>query len=198
MLASIRGTVIHLSQNTAVIETGGLGFEVQLSRRAMTMCVLQEPVFLQTWLQIAETGASLFGFADDVERQTFRLLLSVKGIGARLAIAVLQVLSASEVMTAITTRDGKVLTSVPGVGKKTAERICFELADKIASGDVEWGGEALPSVSSHNEEVLDALESLGFERSRALKAYQLLCEKNGLPVSTEEAIFGCLQLLKSH
>lgn len=195
MLSSLRGTVLSLEGSVAVVECGGLGFELQLSRRAFGLCHVGQVVFLQTFLQVSDAGLALFGFADLSERKVFQLFTTVKGVGGKLALTILQSLSAQEAIAAVGAADSKMLTSVPGIGKKTAERICFELSEKIA-GSSEWDMGDLSVKIQHNDEVLDALESLGFERNAALRSYQQLCQEQGEPTSTEEAIFNCLRLLK--
>jgi Holliday junction DNA helicase RuvA len=201
MLASIRGKVIEKSDFTAVIDCNGLGVELLLSRKAEALCRPEAGVFLYTYLQISDAGLSLFGFADTVERQMFKQMIQVKGIGGKAAISLLQYLSPEDIVSAVQQSDAKLLTSVPGIGKKTAERICFELADRIhkkrldqlvkgiAAGD---GGEA-PAVSSG---VLDALESLGFDRASALRAYKQVTAEQGDKLSESDAIMSCLRLLQ--
>ncbi|EEX48470.1 Holliday junction branch migration protein RuvA [Jonquetella anthropi] len=195
MLASLRGTVILLEGSSAVVECGGLGFQVQLTRKAFGLCRVGESVFLQTYLQVSDAGMSLFGFADAAERQAFELLTTVKGVGGKLAMTVLQSLSAQETIAAVAAGDSKTLTAVPGIGKKTAERICFELSEKI-TGSSEWSSADLTAKLQHSDEVIEALESLGFDHASSVRAYQQLCQERGEPASTEEAIFNCLRLLK--
>ncbi len=199
MLASIRGTVIAKDGFTAVVECGGFGVEVLLTRRAERLCAEGAQVFLRTHLSVGDAGIALYGFADGTERRVFRLMLLTKGVGGKAAVSVLQYLSPAEIVAAVEANDAKALTAVPGIGKKTAERIVFELADRIHRK----GFEPLTGIPASGEGdaargangVLDALESLGFDRATALRAYrQSGAEKSGLDESA--AIMACLRVLQ--
>ncbi len=196
MLATIKGMVLQKDGFIAVIEVHGLGFEVILSRSAFNRCTLGEEIYLLTSLQITEAGPSLYGFGDDLERRMFRLLLLVKGIGGRMAMTLLQALSPQEIISAVASGDGRSLTSVPGVGKKTAERICFELADKIEKQGLEELRTTPTKGDSIAGGVADALESLGFDRILALRTYKQLRETTSAAMTEEEAILNCLRLLQ--
>lgn len=199
MLASIRGTVIQKSDFTAVIECGGFGVEVLLTRRAEQLCVPQTQVFLYTQLSITDAGITLYGFFDETERRVFRLMVLTKGVGGKAAISVLQCLEPADIIAAVERNDPKMLTSVPGIGKKTAERICFELADRIHRKGfaVLTGLAATPDVGKTDNAggVLDALESLGFDRVMALRAYKQVTKEQG-ELDESAAIMACLRLLQ--
>ena len=198
MLASIRGTVIQKSDYTAVVDCNGFGIEVALSGKAAQMCRADEPVFLLTALQVSDAGLSLFGFAEEIERSAFKMLLLVKGVGGKVAMSILQHLSPAEMVSAVANNDSRMLTAVPGIGKKTAERICFELADRIHKK----GFEDLQSVTSpsHSNDtasgVLDALEALGFDRASAHRAYKTVETEQGSNLNESDAIMSCLRLLQ--
>ncbi len=194
MIATIKGTVLQKEGFSVVIDVQGLGFEVVLSRSAFDRCRLQEEVVLLTSLQLSETGPSLYGFGDGLERRMFRLLLLVKGVGGRLAMTLLQGLSPQKIIAAVASGDVRSLVSVPGIGKKTAERICFELADRIEKQGLEDLGGALTRGDSRGGAVVDALESLGFDRATALNVYKQLGETEAM--TEEEAILQCLRLLQ--
>ena len=202
MLASIKGTVIEKSDFTAVVDCNGFGVELLLTRKAETMCRLNAPVTLYTHLQVSDAGLALYGFADDLERQMFRQMILIKGIGGKVAVALLQHLSPSEIVAAVERNDAKLLTAVPGVGKRTAERICFELADRINKKGLKVLVQSMPSTGAHTDlagatGVLDALESLGFDRFSALDAYKTVKFQHGdgEDLDENEAIMSCLRLL---
>ncbi len=200
MLASIRGTVIEKTNFTAVIDCSGFGVEVLLTRAAAELCRPNASVFLYTFLQFSDAGISLYGFADDVERRTFRLMILTKGVGGKMAISVLQHLSPSEIVTAVEGNDAGLFTAVPGIGRKTAERICFELADRIHKngfGQIVGGFSAgEKSGGSSPSGVLDALESLGFDRVSALRAYKTVIAEQGEELGESDAIMSALRLLQ--
>ena len=201
MLASIRGKVIEKTDFTAVIDCNGFGVELLLSRKAEELCRPEATVFLYTHLQISDAGLALFGFADTIERQMFKQMIQVKGIGGKAAISLLQYLSPADIVNAVQQNDSRLLTSVPGIGKKTAERICFELADRIHKKGLEHLVEGLSAGSkdetlSASSGVLDALESLGFDRTSAFRAYKTVSAEYGSGLSESDAIMRCLRLLQ--
>ena len=120
MLASIRGTVIQKSDFSVVIECNGFGVEALVSRRAADLCKTGEQAFLYTYLQISDAGIALYGFADETERRLFKLMILTKGVGGKVAVSVLQCLSPADIIAAVESNDPKMLTTVPGIGKKTA------------------------------------------------------------------------------
>ena len=197
MLASIRGTVIQKNDFSVVIDCNGFGVEVLATRRAADLCKVDGQAFLYTYLQISDAGIALYGFADESERRLFKLMILTKGVGGKVAVSVLQCLSPADIIAAVESNDPKMLTAVPGIGKKTAERICFELADRIHRK----GFEPLPETGgasasgANNAGVLDALESLGFDRVSALRAYKQVQAEQG-ELDESAAIMACLRLLQ--
>jgi Holliday junction DNA helicase RuvA len=198
MLASIRGTVLQKMEFSAVVDCNGFGMEVILSRKAAELCRVDAPVFLLTLLQVSDAGPALFGFADEVERSTFKMLILVKGVGGKVAMSVLQYLSTAEIVSAVANADSKLLTAVPGIGKKTAERICFELADRIhKKGFEQLQGVLEPSQPGDGSSgVLDALEALGFDRASAHRAYKAVVAEKGASLDESDAIMSCLRVLQ--
>ena len=197
MLASIRGTVIQKNGFSVVIDCNGFGVEVLASRRAADLCKVDGQAFLYTYLQISDAGIAIYGFADESERRLFKLMILTKGVGGKVAVSVLQCLSPADIIAAVESNDPKMLTAVPGIGKKTAERICFELADRIhRKGFAPLTG--VPSAGmggANNAGVLDALESLGFDRVSALRAYKQVQAEQG-ELDESAAIMACLRLLQ--
>lgn len=175
----------------------GIGLELFVSRQAHGQCRPDSQVRLKAWLQIAESGLTLFGFADSQERELFLALTTVKGVGGKMAMTLLQGLSATEILTALTSGDSKRLTTVPGVGKKTAERLCFELGLKLEHQGVNIQSPETSSTSNTFAVVMEALEGLGFDRSTAQKAFaKVQSEANGRDLREEDYIFRCLGVLR--
>lgn len=198
MLAQITGTVVDTGVSRAIVNVSGFGLDVQLTQKASSLCTEGEEVLLQTYVQYSDNGPTLFGFADVLEKAVFMRLILVRGIGGKLALQLLQNISAESVVQAITLGDTAALTTVPGVGKKTAERICFELHEKMA--------ENLPATSSlkatHSGEldiktVLEALESLGFTRQQSADGIAFVTSERGTieDLKEEELIMLVLQQL---
>ena len=178
MISYLKGTIIQVNKNIsnrifAVIEVNNIGYEVQVTKRFSykLKTAIKEENQIFTYLQIQEDKQILYGFESSVERDLFRLLVSVSGIGMQLAIALIDTLDISDLVGAIITGNIPVLTKTPGVGKKTAERISLELKTKIA----QWKDIANISVEVTNNktsiaspELLEDLEmtlsALGYEQ----------------------------------
>lgn len=167
------------SGKKAVIDVGGLGLEVQLSRKAESLCVEGQEVTLHSNLILSEAGPSLFGFGDELEKAVFLRLTSVRGIGGKLALQILQSMPAERVVEAVSLGDPRSLTSVPGIGKKTAERICFELQEKMKIGLPVSLAQGSPDQGSSMSTVLEAIESLGFGPKEAEEAVNSLSKEMG-------------------
>ena len=131
MLGFVSGKVVSIYEGTAVVENNGLGFELAVSSNTLDSLKTGADVKLFTYLQLREDGLTLFGFATVEEKEVFLKLISVSGIGPKVALSVLSGLKMSDLSSAIVTGDMAVLTSVKGLGKKTAERIVLELKDKV-------------------------------------------------------------------
>ena len=168
MIARLRGTVIEKSLSYAVIDVNGIGFGCGISSNtsaALPAPGSPEEAMLYTYLQVREDSLMLFGFATQEERDAFELLIAVSGVGPKLALAVLSTFNAQELARVIAQSDEKRMSSVPGVGKKTASRLLLDLKDKFKGIAVPFAGEtaSIPSVSDtvqHDAEA--ALLSMGF------------------------------------
>ncbi len=172
MIAFLKGTLFQVMSEIIIIEAGGLGYEVQIhGRMAAQLPAPGGAVMIHTYLQVMENEFKLYGFASRSELELFKLLMSVSGIGARAGMNLLGKLEGEQLCSALVSRDEKVLVSVPGIGKKTAQRLIFELRDKIAQyqGTVAIAGETCNAA----EEILQAMESLGYSRS---EIYPLLTQ----------------------
>ncbi len=177
MIAYLKGKVLTLTAETAILEVNGVGYEIYCSGGAFRKLVIGEIAELYTYLQVKEDGVTLFGFASTREKELFLKIVSVSGVGPKLGISVLTGLSADELTQAIATADVKRLSAVKGLGKKTAEKIVLELHGKIsaaevmsASGTDLTAGVAAAPLSAQDEEAISALMGLGFTKSESAQA----------------------------
>ncbi len=164
MIAFLRGQLFQRLQDSVIIEVGGLGYEVQVHNRlSAQLPPVGGQLLLHTYLQVMENEFKLFGFISRNELDVFKLLLSVSGIGARVALNILGSLEPEALFQAIASGDEKTLVTIPGIGKKTAQRLIFELKDKI--GQYEGTLTSAPGENTVLTEVMEALEVLGYSRS---------------------------------
>ena len=166
MIARLRGAVLALTPPVAVIDVGGVGFKVSCSQAALDLMSIGRNTDLRTHLIVREDDLSLYGFSSDEELSLFQHLLTVSGIGARTALALLSRLPPDVAIKAIVGGQIDTLSRVPGIGRKTAEKIVFTLRDKLGGLDV------APSVpmSAADTEVIAALTSLGYSITEAQNA----------------------------
>ncbi len=200
MIAYLRGKVLTTTSETAIIDIGGVGYEVYCSSGAFRKITVGQYVELYTYLQVKEDGMTLFGFESPKEKELFLKLTSVSGVGPKLGIAVLSALSGEEFARVIATTDVKRLSSVKGLGKKTAEKIMLELHGKISAAEVmNASGDSLSDavvlsstkLSAADEEAVTALMGLGFTRAESTQAVKKAREKGAQTV--EEVIMKALQ-----
>jgi holliday junction DNA helicase RuvA len=189
MIAHLRGTIVEKHPNQVILEAAGVGYDVQIPISTFTALPEQgATAALRIHTHVREDALLLFGFATPEEKTVFERLISVSGIGPKLAITVLSGLPTAELVTAIRSSDLPRLIRIPGIGKKTAERIVLELKDKLISVDA--GGksvpmaEAGPSYSMLERDVLSALQNLGCSRPTAEDALRKVLEK-GTPAEFE-------------
>ena len=198
MIAYVRGKVLTVTEETAVVDVNGLGYELYCSGSALNKCIVGSYVELYTYLQVREDGICLFGFASPKEKDVFLKVVSVQGVGPKLGIAILTGLSADDFTQAVLTADVKRLSAVKGLGKKTAEKIVLELHGKIsalevmsASGDDAVATPTPATLSKDDEEAVGALMGLGFTKNESVQAVKRARE-NGA-ITTEEIIKKALQ-----
>jgi Holliday junction DNA helicase RuvA len=170
MIGRLRGELIQKLPNLALLECGGVGYAALIS--LSTYGLLPEvgsTAVLHTELLVRENEISLLGFASPEERELYRLLVKVDGVGPKLALATLGALSLEDLVLALRTRDVKTLTRIPGVGKKTAEKMCFELSEKMGglSGLAGLGGPGAPG-DPWESDLRSALTNLGFREDAVL------------------------------
>ena len=171
MLYSVRGKLIHMTSNCAVVECGGVGFNCQTTINTLKTLRIGSEVTLFTYLNVREDAMELFGFASKTELDTFKTLIGVSGVGPKAGLAVLSKLSPEQVAMAIATDDIKTITRAQGIGKKIAQRIVLELKDKLAKAAVTDNsfaniGAGAASVSGGNvPKAIEALGVLGYSPS---------------------------------
>lgn len=171
MLYSVRGKLIHMTSNCAVVECGGVGFNCQTTINTLKTLRIGCEVTLFTYLNVREDAMELFGFASKTELDTFKTLIGVSGVGPKAGLAVLSELSPEQVAMAIATDDIKTITRAQGIGKKIAQRIVLELKDKLAKAAVTDNsfaniGAGAASVSGGNvPKAIEALGVLGYSPS---------------------------------
>ena len=176
MIASVRGRVAAVSPDGAVIEVGGVGIAVMCAPGTLAGLRTGAEARLATSLVVREDSLTLYGFADDEEKQLFELLQTASGVGPRLAQAVLAVHSPETVRRAIATGDTATLTRVPGIGKKGAERLVLELRDRIGPVAVGTDESAGVLVGAWQEQVRQGLVGLGWTASQAEQAVAAVAE----------------------
>ncbi len=192
MIASIRGIVAVTSQDLVVIDVGGVGVELFATRMALEQCREGDEAYLHTRLIVREDALTLFGFSSVQERELFDTLIKINGVGPKMALAILSTLSLDNLRNAVSSERTELLTRVPGVGKKTAQKIMFELKDKLPVGldAVPAGG-----FEDVNSDVMDALVALGFSVVEAQTAIQSLPQD--APEDTEERVRLALQFISN-
>lgn len=164
MLYSVRGKLIAIEPNAAVVECGGVGYMCQTTMNTLKAVKLNTEVTLYTYLNVREDAVDLFGFATKAELETFKNLISVSGVGPKAGLAVLSELSPEQVAMAIASDDLKTITRAQGIGKKIAQRIVLELKDKLAKAakeDSSFAQVAQNSVNVSTGNVPKAIEALG-------------------------------------
>jgi Holliday junction DNA helicase RuvA len=171
LIASLRGILQHVGEDEVVIEVGGVGLQVAVPHSLLADAVLGKPIFLLTQLVIRENSFSLYGFSNADQRDLFDLLMQVNGVGPRLALAILSNLSIDVIKSAVVNDQSEVLTRVPGVGGKTADKIIFFLKDRLKAPL-----EGMEMPSSVDTEVLGVLTTLGYSLVEAQTAIQSIPE----------------------
>jgi Holliday junction DNA helicase RuvA len=194
MIGRIAGTLLEKNPPQILVDVGGVGYEVDVPMSTFyNLPNCGEKVALVTHLVVREDAHLLFGFLTAAERALFRLLLKISGIGARTALAILSGLSVTELAQAVARQEVGRLTKIPGIGKKTAERLLLELKDKLpaaglTAAQVGAGGTAVPDAAS---DILNALLALGYSEREAVAAMR------GLPadIGVADGIRQALKLL---
>ncbi len=172
MIVSLSGKLLRIGDGTIVIGVGGVGLEVNVPSSVFNMLgQVGQPVEIVTYLVVRDDSLTLYGFASEEEKAVFDLLLDVSGIGPRLALSVLNTLSPEVLANAIQRDDPELISRVPGVGKKTAQKIVLELKGRLLPETLPPG---LAMVSTVDTEVIEALTAMGFSLVEAQAALQAI------------------------
>ena len=193
MIASLHGTLESLGSNWAIINVNGIGLQVYMPTSTLsTLGTIGREAHLHTHLHLREDSVALYGFASAEELELFQILLGVSGIGPKLALAMLSAMSVEQASMAIAAGSVDLLKTVPGIGKKMAERLILELKDKIGAG---WLTTPATQLAQGNAEVIAALTSLGYSVREASRAVASLSSSPDL--SLEERVKLALQYFGS-
>ena len=169
MIGRIQGILVSVHPPRLLVDCQGIGYEVDVPMSTLyQLPQAGQKITLLTHFQVREDAQQLFGFATETEREAFRQLIKISGVGSRTALAVLSGMSVNELAQAIALQEANRLTQVPGIGKKTAERLCLELKGKLAPDLGITGGK--PQAPEASSEVLQALLALGYSEKEALLA----------------------------
>lgn len=160
MIAYLEGPIRILEPSRAVVLAGGVGYDVHISLSTYYRLEGRSAAALEIYTHVREDALSLYGFATAEEKFAFEKLISITGIGPTLAVKILSGIDPSDLADAVQRADARKLSSIPGVGKKTAERICLELRDKLVAGPVSTP--ATPTRHSIDDDVASALVNLGY------------------------------------
>ena len=169
MIDQISGKIISINDNYVVLAVGGLGIKVNISAAFASKLVNEDLITLVTYLNVREDALDLYGFKNDSERNLFLMLISISGIGPKLAVSILSGVELDELKLNILSGDIKSLTSIPGVGAKTAKRIIIELKDKLSKTTTTELGFEDDYSSNISKDVLSALVGLGYSESTAIE-----------------------------
>lgn len=181
MYAFIEGALVEKEQDRAVVQAGGVGYEIMMPQAMLAQLPGKgDAVRIYTYFNVREDAHELYGFMSRAQKSLFVKLISVSGVGPKAAMSILGVLSAEQAALAIVTEDIAALSSAPGVGKKTAQRIALELKEKIdneslSSASFEQVGSI---VTGEGMEVIQALTALGYGPSEARQAYAIVKDKS--------------------
>ena len=193
MITQLKGRLVEKSPTDVVIDCNGVGYLVNISLNTFSKLTDSESISLYTHLQVKEDSHTLFGFFEKTERNLFRQLISVSGIGASTARTMLSSLSPSEIQSAIISGNVATIQSVKGIGSKTAQRVIIDLKDKVSL--ISENDEFIGNIGNTNkDEALSALEVLGYSRKQTSKLIEVLVN-NSPEMSVEELIKGALNKL---
>ncbi len=194
MIASVEGIVGAIAADSLVIEVGGLGYRVYAAPSVLATATAGGTLKLHTYHLVREDQQALFGFRGADELGFFNLLLTVTGVGPKVAMAIVGSRPAADLQLAILQQDQAILVAIPGIGKKLAERIIFELKEKVSAAGVAAGSSAAMSTASENE-VVAALQALGYSLGEAREASRLAVSDPAVGSGLEERVKAALRTL---
>lgn len=177
MITQIRGRLVEKNPTYVVVDCGGVGYMLHISLQTFSKLPDQEAVLLYTHLSIREDAHTLYGFADKTEREVFKFLVSVSGVGPSTARTMLSSMTTEEIQQAIASENVALIQSVKGIGAKTAQRVIVDLRDKILK-TFDLDEISVPQSNTNREEALTALEVLGFTRKQSDKVVAAILQEN--------------------
>ena len=183
MIAFVSGRVAAIGLTSAVLEVGGIGLELQCTPNTLAELRTGAPATLPSSLVVREDSLTLFGFADEDEKQVFELVQTASGVGPKLAQAMLAVLSPDAVRRAVAGDDVRMLTTVPGIGQKGAQRIILELKDRIGAPVSTGGGPRVVAAEPWRDQVQQGLVGLGWSAKDADRAIDSVADEAGASTS---------------
>lgn len=194
MIDFIKGKLVHKDPAFVIVEVNGIGYRVGISLNTFSALSNQENIKLHTYFHVKEDVQALYGFFEESEREIFKALISISGIGPTSALVVLSSLTPEELKQAILTEDAKTIQSIKGIGAKTAQRVILELKDKIGKLEVQGSLNILPNkYNTTRDEALSALVTLGVAKSAAEKSVDKFLKMNAGDVTVEEIIKSVLK-----
>lgn len=185
MISFLMGVVEEKRENAVVLNVGGVGYELVVSSNTFSNLHIGDVTKVLTYMAVREDDVSLYGFSSGEERELFFKLISVNGVGPKMAIAILSGMSASSLAVAIANKDVKLLSKIKGLGAKTAERICLELKDKVSAFPLVDGDAPENYIEDEVQMATDTLIALGINKS---EAYMLARSNAGENATAEEII----------
>lgn len=185
MIAHIQGKLVEKNPTDVVIDCNGVGYQVHISLHTYSLLPNTENIKLYAYLQIKEDAHTLFGFVEKSEREIFKMLLSVSGIGASIARTMLSSLEPKQIIQALASGDVGTIQSIKGIGSKTAQRAILDLKDKVLKV-YDLNEVSILQDNTNKDEALSALEVLGFNRKLAEKSVEKIVKEN--PDATIETI----------
>ncbi|WP_417354054.1 Holliday junction branch migration protein RuvA [Flavobacterium sp.] len=185
MIAHLQGRLVEKTPTEVVIDCNGVGYQVNISLHTFSLLPDSENIRLYTFLQVKEDAHTLFGFMEKAERELFKLLISVSGVGAGTARTMLSSLEPKQIINAIASGDVATIQSIKGIGAKTAQRVILDLKDKVLKV-YDLGEVSVSGYNTNKDEALSALEVLGFNKKAAEKVVDKIVSEN--PDVTVETI----------
>ena len=195
MIASLDGTVAAIAQDSLIVEVGGVGYRVYAAPSVLASAAIGSQLKLFTHHVVREDAQQLFGFRTVEELGFFGLLLTVTGVGPKVAMAIVGSRPTAELQLAIMQQDQAVLVSIPGIGKKLAERVIFELKEKVAAAGVAAGTVLVAGQPAAEGDVVGALQALGYSLPEAREAARIGLGMAGVGASLEERVKAALRVL---
>ena len=195
MIASLDGTVGAVALDSVVIEVGGIGYRVFAAPSVIAAAAPGSRLKLHTYHLVREDQQALYGFRTSEELGFFNLLLTVNGVGPKVALAIVGSRPPADLQLAIMAQDQAVLVSIPGIGKKLAERIIFELKEKVAAAGVSVSGPSVAGQAASEGEIVAALQALGYSLCEAREASRLAVNDAAVGPGLEDRVKAALRTL---